>query len=924
MPNAYAWQTVPPQARALAAETADTREGVDIPSPQQVYQSMIALKSQERYREGASWTNETHTYTWKGGNQDGIAPTGAGCVAFAYELSDAAFGALPARMLSTGQFGLSDVKAGDILRVNGGAHTVIVLQVTDAGVVIAEGNYHENGDYTGKVHWERSLSKAEVENAVSYITRYPENYTPPDDPSGGGLDGSGTLDGGLAWTLTKAGTLTISGSGAMPDFSSNQPWSAYADKILKISIENGVTKIGSGAFQGSKALSVEIPASVKEIGGGAFQSCSNLISVTIAGGVETIGDDAFRGCGKLPSISLPASVASVGNGVFMDCPELTQAVFASGGGQVRMGDNLFSRCRSLAQVTLPSSIDRIGVGMFTNCAALSAVAIPQGAVSIREQAFASCTRLKSVTIPDSVTEIGFGAFASCGVTDIYFGGSEAQWQSVSKLGDSNTALEKMTIHYNSNIPEPNPDPGPGDDDGGDDGGGPHTHAWNSGVITTAASCTSSGLRTYTCSGCGSTRTEAIPAKGHQLVLNDDGSYSCDNERGAGGESDLVVTAAIGEGYLEVKLRDGQKAPAAYQDAATAQRYIFGVVRAVLEAVDSRLSCTITTIRFTPPTQTVDGEYIYQVAIQSGGRAIALSLTTEPLRMVIPAGSAAVPDPAPKPDPEPDSSDDGDDEDWEETYSITVLKADGGKASANVRYAAQGDRVTVTVQPDDGYELSGLTVTDARGKSVAVQELGENRFRFTMPVARVEVSAVFTAAGTERPSPDEEDLRPLPLPFADVPASAWYYSSVEYVWRNRLMNGVSDTQFAPAQTTSRAMIWTILARMNGVSTDAAPGSTWYEKGMRWAMEQGVSDGSSPMEDITREQLAVMLWRNAGSPEGSGSLDSFRDAGSASGYAAGALRWAVGCGILQGNGGYLNPKGTAARTEAAAMLMRYASR
>ena len=102
-----------------------------------------------------------------------------------------------------------------------------------------------------------------------------------------------------------------------------------------------------------------------------------------------------------------------------------------------------------------------------------------------------------------------------------------------------------------------------------------------------------------------------------------------------------------------------------------RRYISGVIHAVLESVDSRLSCTVTSIRFTPPTQTVDGEYVYQVTIQFSGRAIALRLTTEPLRMVILAGSAAVPDPVPN-----SSDEDDDDEDWEETYPITVLKTDG--------------------------------------------------------------------------------------------------------------------------------------------------------------------------------------------------------------------------------------------------------
>ena len=136
---------------------------------------------------------------------------------------------------------------------------------------------------------------------------------------------------------------------------------------------------------------------------------------------------------------------------------------------------------------------------------------------------------------------------------------------------------------------------------------------------------------------------------------------------------------------------------------------------------------------TPPTETVDGEYIYRVTIRSAGRAAASSITTEPLRMVIPAGSGADPDPVPDPRPE-----------TEDTYYIAVLKADGGQVIPNVRYAAQGDRVTVSAHPDGGYELSELTVTDIRGRSLTVRELGENRFSFTMPNVKVRQTCPVTS------------------------------------------------------------------------------------------------------------------------------------------------------------------------------------
>ena len=177
VPAAHAWQDGTPQQNISAgmytAAPAPYAEG-SVPTPQEAYEAMTALKKQTEYAEGASWDNGNE-YTWKGGTQGGIAAIGAGCVAFAYILSDAAFGDLPARMTSSVRF--SDVKVGDILRVNNDAHTVIVLQVSDAGVVIAEGNYHENGS-GGIIHWGRAMSRAEVEAASHYITRYPENYTP--------------------------------------------------------------------------------------------------------------------------------------------------------------------------------------------------------------------------------------------------------------------------------------------------------------------------------------------------------------------------------------------------------------------------------------------------------------------------------------------------------------------------------------------------------------------------------------------------------------------------------------------------------------------------------------------------------------------------------------------------------------------------
>lgn len=183
-----------------------------VPAPAEVYEAMIALKEQDAYKEETIWTDDEPYsdtkgyYNWKGGSLGGKNIVAVGCVAFAFILSDTAFGSLPARMYAKGEFTFEDIKVGDILRMNTDTHTVIVLEVNDAGVVVAEGNY------SGKVHWGRAISKDEVMmNTSHYITRYPEGYVSPDDPGANDSIANGTLNGGLSWNLTKAGTLTISG-----------------------------------------------------------------------------------------------------------------------------------------------------------------------------------------------------------------------------------------------------------------------------------------------------------------------------------------------------------------------------------------------------------------------------------------------------------------------------------------------------------------------------------------------------------------------------------------------------------------------------------------------------------------------------------------------------------------------------------------
>lgn len=180
-------------------------------------------------------------------------------------------------------------------------------------------------------------------------------------------------------------------------------------------------------------------------------------------------------------------------------------------------------------------------------------------------------------------------------------------------------------------------------------------------------------------------------------------------------------------------------------------------------------------------------------------------------------------------------------------------------------------------------------------------------------------------GPSKPSkPSTPDTSKDNLPFTDVASGSWYYDGVKYVCDNGLMNGTSANEFNPNANTTRSMIVTILARMEGVNTSG--GATWYTAGRAWAMENGISDGTNMEGKITREQLAAMLYRYAKMKgydvSASASLSGYTDASSVSGWAKEAMQWAVGSGLIQGSGNALTPQANASRAQIATILMRFA--
>ena len=257
-----------------------------------------------------------------------------------------------------------------------------------------------------------------------------------------------------------------------------------------------------------------------------------------------------------------------------------------------------------------------------------------------------------------------------------------------------------------------------------------------------------------------------------------------------------------------------------------------------------------------------------------------------------------------------------------TYAVNVNAATNGAVAADKKTASKGTTVTVTASPSKGYVVDAVKVVDKDGKDVAVTEK-DGKYVFTMPASAVTVTGSFKA----------ETPAPVALPFTDVKSGNWFYDAVKYAYEQGLMTGTSATTFAPNGTMNRAMIVTVLYRLEkspavtGASkfTDV-PAGQWYSDAVAWAAANKIVNGYDettfgPMNAVTREQMAAILFRyeqvkgleNVTLEE---NLNRFPDQNKISAYAIPALQWAVGQKIINGNAdGTLDPTGTATRAQVA---------
>ena len=317
---------------------------------------------------------------------------------------------------------------------------------------------------------------------------------------------SGACGKNLTWSLSSTGTLTISGKGAMAEYSNgNMPWIAYKNQIKSVVLAKGITSIAYLSFSGyTKLTSVQIPDSVTDIGASAFDNCTALSDMTLPKNLKTLGWLAFAGCSSLKTLTMPASLTEGGGSAFSKCTGLKEVYFEKGSKAVKSMQ--FLGCTSLEKVVLPAGLERIGTEAFTGCTSLKSLSIPASVAEIGMYPASACTSLQEITvasgnrhytsqngalytkdmkkliqypggrtggvvIPQGVETLGLnsisclgmtsillpvslkliasGAFNGCDhLTDVYYAGTKAQWALVDKNASMNEALNQAKMHYN--------------------------------------------------------------------------------------------------------------------------------------------------------------------------------------------------------------------------------------------------------------------------------------------------------------------------------------------------------------------------------------------------------------------------------------------------------------------------------------------
>lgn len=708
-------------------------------------------------------------------------------------------------------------------------------------------------------------------------------------------------------------TLTISGTGVMPDFNFPEgnlaPWWNYEalgmltsfgnfkleGELKKVVIKDGVTNVGSYAlFCLPAATQVTLPDSVTRIGRYGIAMCSKLTGMSIPKGVTEIGDFGLAGNG-LTAVTLPDGLQSLGRGAFDSCTSLTNTTLPAAitavpgkcfanctklltadykGEVTTIGERAFEGCKSLVTAPIPATVTELGASAFNGCVALTDVTLPAGVAAIPDGCFQGCTALKDMKLPGTVTRVGHNAFTGCtALGDVRCYGAPP---TVEPAGAAEHSFEPaiVTIHYN-------PDPVYGwtfDADGkwqgytvSSKGACLHT-GYGTHENTVPATCGEAGRTETICDNCGEViATKEIPATGEHTW--DNGTVTTEpteNEPGV-----RTFTCAVCGATKTAPI-----------PATGTHDYQF--------------------TRTVAPTCTAGGYDLYTC---SGCGATEKRNPTDALGHKWDSGKVTT---------EPTETAPG-----VRTYTCTVC----GEVKTEVIPATGAH----THKWDAGKVTTEPTATTPGVRTYTCTICGLTKEEVIPPTG----GSTVCPGGPSCPS----------YGFRDVAGPAdWSHEGIDYCVRRSLMVGTGVGTFSPNAVCSRAQIVQILYNLSGDTTDygnyylpftdVAPGD-WFYEAVAWAYANDIVAGTSattfaPNVDITREQMTVILYgytaKYAPAFTGGGtSLGQFPDAGSVANWAYAAMNWAVGNGLISGIESYgvtyLTPQGSATRAQASAIIMRY---
>ena len=700
----------------------------------------------------------------------------------------------------------------------------------------------------------------------------------------------------LHWKVTStftSKTLTITGSGAMPDFDfpngNLAPWWNYEalgmnalseidfdikGNLKRVIIGDGVTNVGDYAlFFLPAATQVTLPDSVTRIGRYGIAMCSKLTGLSIPKGVTGIGDFGLAGNG-LTAVTLPDGLQSLGRGAFDSCASLTNTTLPAA--ITAVPGKCFADCTKLLNVKYAGTVTAIGDLAFESCKALTAAPIPETVTAIDKAAFTGCTALTDVTIPETVTEIGASAFTGC------------------------TALTDVTIPAGvSTIPE-------------DCFRGCTALA----DIDLPGTVTHVGYNAFT--GC--TALKDVRCYGAAPTVEPGNSEAHSFEP-------ATVTIHYNPAMNWTLDADGKWQGYTVSDKGACLHTDYGTTERTVPAtcgeagrVDTICSnCgEVVSTRELPPTgaHDWDGGTVTTAPTETtpGVRTFTCNVCGDIREEAIPATGA---------------------HDYQFTKNVAPTCTDGGYDL----YTCSGCGATEKRNLTDaaGHKWDGGTVTTAPTETTP----GVRTFTCTVcSQTRTEaIPATGASTCTGGPSCPSYGLHDVAGP------GYWAHEGIDYCVRNRLMSGVGAGTFSPDTACTRAQIVKILYNRSGNQTDysyyylpftdVAPGA-WYYNAVAWAYYNDVTSGTSatmftPNAAITRQQLVTFLYRYTVkyAPEFTGNaapISAFPDAGSVANWAYAAMSWAVGNGLILGNAhdngpDYLDPNGSATRAQTATIIMRY---